>query len=240
MNNKVLTTALLVVLSFTLTACSLGDLPVIGKFLQKSPLQKEVTLNIWGMWESPEVMTALIAKYQEKNPNVKINYDDRSVLNANDYKERVFARIGEEGQDIISVHSSWVPYLKDTLAEASSEVYSAESFTQTFVPFMKRLWSAGVTSEDKVFWLSYITNVCTDITTEAVRAQIDAERFGKIATDAALIWNVAITSGRESDLELLKKELDQILQGQSLEGIKTTIVKKIEDELEKLLQKDKK
>ncbi len=104
-----------------------------------------------------------------------------------------------------------------------------ESFIQVFIPFMKRLWSAGVISQDKVYWLSYITNICTDTTKEVIKLQLDKEVFKEVATGAALIWSVAITSGRKEELELLKKDLDTILKDQSLEMIKPTIIKKIDE-----------
>jgi len=111
-----------------------------------------------------------------------------------------------------------------------------QSFVQTFVPFMKRFWSAGVTSQDKVYWLSYITNICSDISKEVIRQQLGDEVFKEIATGSAVIWNVAITSGSKEDLELLKKDLDTILKDQALEVFKPTIIKKVDETIEGLSQ----
>lgn len=135
--NKFFTTALILVLPLFLVACSLGDLPVIGRFFGGpgggSVPSGPVTLNMWGLWEDPDVMDALIKKYQESNPNVTINYDDRSVLDPNEYKGNVYDRAGQEGSpDIMIVHNSWVPGLKDSLAPAPQNLLNESSFSERF------------------------------------------------------------------------------------------------------------
>ena len=138
MKKKVLASALLLLLPFVLTACTLQDLPVIGKFFApKTPpkVQGPVTLNVWGMFENPEVMSALIKKYQAGHPTVTINYDDRSILKPKDYRDRVFSRIGQENTaDIILVHASWVSALKGNLAPASDKLLNAQTFSNSFYP----------------------------------------------------------------------------------------------------------
>lgn len=136
MRNKILTTAILVMLPFLLTACSLQELPLIGKFFgQGSVNNKQANLTIWGMWENSEVIEALIEKYKESHPNVTITYEDRSAVKAPTYKETVFGRIDQDNApDIVLVHNSWVPFLKDKLAPADTQVLSADSFNETFYP----------------------------------------------------------------------------------------------------------
>jgi len=135
---KILTIALLAFLPFFVTGCVLKDLPVIGKYFGNMPsISKETTINIWGMWESPEVMEAVIAKYKETNPNVTINYEDRSITKADQYKEVVSTRLSqEEGDvpDIVFVHNSWVPRLSSYLNPAPSSVISEDEYKSTFYP----------------------------------------------------------------------------------------------------------
>ena len=134
MRNKLAAVALLLTLSVTLTACTLQDLPVIGKYLGGGN-SGSVTLTMWGLWEKPEVMDVLIKKYQETYPNVTINYEDRSVLNPNDYKDRVFSRANQAlGADIISVHNSWVPALRGELAPVPANIMDVTTFQSTFYP----------------------------------------------------------------------------------------------------------
>jgi multiple sugar transport system substrate-binding protein len=137
MRNKLLTISLLIFLSFALTACTISDLPVIGSLFGGGgvPENKEVTLNVWGLWESPEAMDAMIAKYTAIHPNVTVRYDDRSILNPNDYKDRVLSRVGQEGgPDIVAVHASWVPKMYGTLSPAPEGLLDAEVYAQRFYP----------------------------------------------------------------------------------------------------------
>ena len=143
MRYKNLTLALLLVLSFTLTACTLQDLPVIGKYLGnvklpwggKSLIEKEANLTMWGLWEQPDVMESVIQSYKAEHPKITITYEDRSVLKPDNYRERVFARADSDiGADIILVHNSWVPRLKDNLAPMPSSLMSVDEYTAAFYP----------------------------------------------------------------------------------------------------------
>lgn len=137
MRNKYFTLALLLLLPFVLTACSLKDLPVIGgAFGGKSSTGKATTLTMWGLWEKPDVMGVLIKKYQETHPNITINYEDRSVVSSNDYKERIFtyAREKAEGADIVMVHNSWVPRLYTALAPMPSKIMDSQKYSELFYP----------------------------------------------------------------------------------------------------------
>ena len=144
MRNKILVTALLIVLPLFITACTLQDLPVIGRFFgggqtPSVPTDQPVTLNIWGLWENPATMEKLINKYKESHPNVTINYDDRSVLKLEDYKETVYTRAGQEGApDIVFVHNTWVPGLRDALQPSPASVLSSQDFANRFYPAAQR------------------------------------------------------------------------------------------------------
>jgi ABC-type glycerol-3-phosphate transport system substrate-binding protein len=101
------------------------------------PSATQKTINYWGLWDNPEVMQMLIQKYEEEHPNIKINYDDRSVLSPGDYREGVFTRLGSEGApDIIRVHASWLPFLKENLAPNPN--LSDEDFRNKFYPIASR------------------------------------------------------------------------------------------------------
>jgi ABC-type glycerol-3-phosphate transport system substrate-binding protein len=137
MNKKLLVFSLLALLSVTLTACSIKDLPFLGQFFggAKKVTKKPVTLNVWGMWENPDVAKTLIDKYKVLHPNVTINYDDRSVLSPDDYKERVYARITQtDAPDIIAVHNSWVPGLKTALSTMPTDLLTAQDYSTKFYP----------------------------------------------------------------------------------------------------------
>lgn len=148
MKYKLLTLALLPILALILTACTpqevLGKLPLIGTILFPAPksdvdLTKQVSLNVWGLWENPEAMKAMVSKYNETYPNIKITYDDRSVLNMNDYKQTVFTRIGEsQTADVMRVHQSWTPKLKDNLAPIPESLMSLETLNSEYYPMVSK------------------------------------------------------------------------------------------------------
>lgn len=136
MRNKFLTAILLVSLPLLLTACTLKDLPVIGRFFNGSKVvNTTATLNMWGLWESPEVMDAQIQKYKTLYPNVTINYDNRSVVSPSLYKDTVKGRLPQTDiPDIIIVHNSWIPEIKEYLTPAPSSLISEQEYTQHFYP----------------------------------------------------------------------------------------------------------
>jgi ABC-type glycerol-3-phosphate transport system substrate-binding protein len=136
MKYKRFTAILLIALPFFLTACTLKDLPVIGGLFGGGKIvTKPAALSMWGLWESPEVMDALIQKYKETTPTTTVTYDDRSVVRPSLYKETVLNRISQPGApDIVVIHNSWVNEMKDLLAPMPAGVMTAEKYTQTFYP----------------------------------------------------------------------------------------------------------
>lgn len=137
MKYKLLTLALLPIIALTLTACTLQDLPVIGGLFSGGGLNfgGPVKLKVWGLWDNKEVMDELVKKYHEKNPNVTIDYEDRSVLNLFDYKQAVFTRItGTDIADVVRVHNTWVPKLVPNLTPLPSGIVDVKAFGTMFYP----------------------------------------------------------------------------------------------------------
>lgn len=140
MRKKIIVSALLLTLPLFLTACTIQELPVIGPviskyFPAKQPVQSTVTLTMWGLWENPEVTDVLIKKFQEENPNITINYEDRSVLKPGEYKDNVFTRVKEQNApDIVLIHNSWVPYVKESLSSMPSSLMSPGDYSNRFYP----------------------------------------------------------------------------------------------------------
>ena len=119
--------------SFLLTACTLGDLPVIGKFFKKT--SEPVTLTMWGLWEPKEVIDSVITKYQATHPNVTIQYEERSFASVKSYKDSITTRLAEgTAPDIILVHNSWVPALSANLEPAPDAVLSSSDYQTLFYP----------------------------------------------------------------------------------------------------------
>jgi ABC-type glycerol-3-phosphate transport system substrate-binding protein len=136
MRNKILTAFLLLLLPFFLTACSLSDIPVIGKIFGggNKPSNKPVTLNYIYLWESDDVMSSVADKFKEKYPNVTISPDNRSIDNVQNYKDRVFEGLKQKNfADVVLIHNSWVPSLKDYLEPLPTD-FSVDSYKNNFYP----------------------------------------------------------------------------------------------------------
>jgi ABC-type glycerol-3-phosphate transport system substrate-binding protein len=79
---------------------------------------KVVTLNYWGLWEDSSLLEGVIADFEAKNPDIKVNYKTQQK---NDYRSRLSGRLSkdptvEEIPDIFRLHSSWLPMFSDNLA----------------------------------------------------------------------------------------------------------------------------
>lgn len=93
---------------------------------------KPITLVYWGLWEPREVIQPLLDQYQKDNPEVTIEYQVRSP---EDHFQTVQSRLKSEGApDIIRVHSSWVPFIKDNLQPIPAKVMTTQKYEQTFYP----------------------------------------------------------------------------------------------------------
>jgi len=93
---------------------------------------REVTLTWWGLWENQSVVAPLISEYQQKNPNVKVNY----VLQAKeDYRERLTNALARgQGPDIFRFHNTWVPMFRQELSPVPANVISPSEFAQAYYP----------------------------------------------------------------------------------------------------------
>lgn len=140
MKNKITTAILLLIIPLFLTACTLSDIPVVGKYFGggSGNNQKQgvpVSLNMWGLWETPDIMDVLIKSYQAQESLVSVNYEDRSISKPSEYKDSIFTRLKQGGlPDIIMIHNSWVPFIKDYLEPAPSDVLAVADYSQRFYP----------------------------------------------------------------------------------------------------------
>lgn len=98
-----------------------------------------VTLNYWGLWEDRSIVDGVIAEFEAKNPNIKINYKTQQK---NDYRSRLSGRLVkdatvEEVPDIFRIHSSWLPMFSGSLAPVPDSVSKAIGLDTDFYPVFK-------------------------------------------------------------------------------------------------------
>lgn len=105
----------------------------------KKPSQ--VTLNYWGLWETENVLSGVLADWQKTHPDVKINYSQQSPK---EYRERLQSSLARnEGPDIFRFHISWVPMLKSELAPIPPEIMTVSQFESSFYPVAKENLKVG-------------------------------------------------------------------------------------------------
>jgi ABC-type glycerol-3-phosphate transport system substrate-binding protein len=93
-------------------------LPKSNKTGSKGP----VTITYWGLWEEANIMNSIIADFEAKNPDIKVNYKMNQKI---DYRSRLAGRLTktnmeEDVPDIFRIHATWVPMFRDYLAAVPS------------------------------------------------------------------------------------------------------------------------
>ena len=116
---------------------------ITGLGRRTSDSNQQITLNLYGLWEQPDLLQPAIDLYQQQNPNVKVNYVFQSSRN---YRSRVQAKISarqegkqEEAPDIFMIHNTWLPMFTklNMVAELLNSVMSVDDYTKIFYPIAK-------------------------------------------------------------------------------------------------------
>ncbi|MEX2028253.1 MAG: extracellular solute-binding protein [Candidatus Curtissbacteria bacterium] len=120
---RILQVTVVVLTSLVLTACSM---------LPGGDKDKEVTIRVWGLWESPTVMSQIIADYKKTKPNVTVIYEKKSPQQ---YRESIENQIQSgRGPDVFVFHNTWTPMLKEELAQVPTSVISGADFSKSYYP----------------------------------------------------------------------------------------------------------
>ncbi|OGB76160.1 hypothetical protein A2476_04525 [candidate division CPR3 bacterium RIFOXYC2_FULL_35_7] len=103
---------------------------IYSYLINKKPPAKQITLTYWGLWESKENIQPIIDAYEKENPNVNINYEERSP---EFYFETLASRLGKDtGPDIVRVHNTWIDPLSTKLSTVPGTIYDKETYEKTF------------------------------------------------------------------------------------------------------------
>lgn len=101
----------------------------------------QTAITYWGLFESNDLMQAVIKDFESKNPSIKVNYVQQSYR---DYRERLSTAItGGTGPDLFRFHASWVPMLKTSLSPIPSSVITAKDMKDNFYPAVTEQLSSG-------------------------------------------------------------------------------------------------
>lgn len=90
-----------------------------------------VALKVWGTFETSDNIYPFITAYQQKYPNVQIQYTEKNV---DSYESDLLnALAAGNGPDIFAIHNDWLPKYQDKLAEATSTSFNIRDYKSTFV-----------------------------------------------------------------------------------------------------------
>lgn len=103
------------------------------------------------------------------------------------------------------------------------------SFINVFIDFIRQLWQSGALSEDKIFWIKFITEEVNFLFKKWEDEKISVtDETREFINRFALMWGIAVKSGNLSDLKSLKEEIESVPNDSLLSKIKPSIVKHIE------------
>lgn len=97
----------------------------------------QVVLAYWGLWEPSTVMQPVIDEFEDKYPNIKIEYSMQTFSN---YESRLYTRLQqattstEPTPDIFRIHNTWLPKFYQYLYPLPEEIMSAEKYKEIFYP----------------------------------------------------------------------------------------------------------
>jgi len=95
----------------------------------------QITLTYWGTQEDISVMTPVIADFEKKHPNIKIEY---SKQDQDQYRDKLVTRTKNgNGPDIFGFHNTWIPQLSDLLLPLPESVISKDDFFKNYYPVIK-------------------------------------------------------------------------------------------------------
>lgn len=112
------------------------------------------------------------------------------------------------------------------------------SFIGVFIDFIRELWRSGALSEDKIFWIKFITDEINLLFQKWEKDNLPATDEQKEFIDKfALMWGTAVQIANFDDLKALRSELLSISTDSLVYRIKESIEKHIELRLEKMESK---
>src|SRR5258708_5122913 len=91
-------------------------------FISSRVTQKQTVITWWSLEEDASAVVPLIHEYEQKNPNVKVQFISQSQQ---DYQERLVNALAKgNAPDIFEFHNSWLPIVGSNLAPTKDDFSS--------------------------------------------------------------------------------------------------------------------
>ena len=101
------------ILGIFMMTTGFGCKGIQGCSIKKPPEAQPVTLEYWGVWDSPDQVAPLIGGYHSTHPTININYRQ---LRYEEYERKLLeAWADDRGPDIMAIPVSWLNRYKDRL-----------------------------------------------------------------------------------------------------------------------------
>lgn len=90
-----------------------------------------IELTYWGLWEDSSYMDEVIAKFEDQNPNIKINYSQKRFTQ---YEDNLFNALDDENTtpDIVRINNTWTFKFEDKLSRVPPEIMDKKTYEDTF------------------------------------------------------------------------------------------------------------
>ncbi len=137
LSNKVLRlTTIALVTMFALSAC--GFSPLGGRKTNPGVTipTTPVTLEVWRLWDSSDILDQNIASYQEKHPNVNVVVQKVEIgpnETIYDYQSRIIKLLADnKGADIFEIHNDWLSYQINQIEPMPQTLMSLDQYTDAY------------------------------------------------------------------------------------------------------------
>lgn len=97
----------------------------------KNSVNQEVTLRYWRPFGDSQEMLTLINEYEDKHPNVRIEYTKKNIDTYED--DLLDALASGNGPDIFALNNSWTPKYLDKIVPAPTQLITYRNYKDTFV-----------------------------------------------------------------------------------------------------------
>lgn len=111
----------LLAVAFTALGCSGGN----------SGTNKQIVLKFWKPFDDSESTRPLIEAYQQKHPNVRVEYTKKNIQNYE--SDLLNALAAGTGPDVFSINNSWLPQYADKISPAPDKTFTFTDYKNTFV-----------------------------------------------------------------------------------------------------------
>ncbi len=154
---------------------------------------KEVTLEMWGVFDSPEVFQPIIQAYQTAHPNVKINYTQKDYA---EYEDDSLNALAEgSGPDIWMIKNDWFVRDYQKLASMPSGLLSTgDSQKRTDLQVLKDKFAPVVYTDvvvnDKIYGLPlYVDTLALYYNTDIFQKKVQEFSQQGNTTQSAFLSN---------------------------------------------------